>query len=706
MIETAVRNLPAWMAQVVLLTAAGAVLPLLFGLRHPRTQLAYFHALLIACLLLPAVEPWSHPVVTLGPVGVDRYPGGSSSRSSTSGDLGNVPTARGLPSAPAATGWVSPPVFGARAMDARALPWILAGGALARLSWLLGGLWQIRKRRIGATPLYPIPDSIRAAAAITHADALFCVSPEVRGPVMLGWLAPIVLLPERFLELDEEAQCAIACHELLHVRRADWVVTLLEELAAALVWFNPAAWLLLAQTRLVREELVDEETVRLTASREPYVEALLAIARDRQTLDLAPAPLFLRRRHLTHRMHSLLKETSMSKRRLVLSYGSMSAILAVAGWFTCLSFPLTGQPRVVAAPATVGDGLPAVVAMRPLQKRGARRSDTSALRPAPIPPDAQEPVTGSAHSATDPAERAAALALVERARSNGLTHRPGTPPYRLEATFSSFGASAYVGSGQLTETWLSGQRWRWTAALGGYSVTRVPGAGTASGESVPGAVPMRLHMLRNAIFWAIPSIPGNFQIRTAAVPMNGRAATCLLASGITTPAEQTRLWEEEEFCIDNTSGVLLVHSIAPGSYAVYGYGRNLDFHGRATPDRITIYINGARILDAQVNLTDAGAVNESELVATPEMIAAGPVSTLDSPARFPMTVANASISGMKPVMVHASVDGRGQVVEEELLTASDPGLVQLALDRVKNTRFPALGSQRQMYINVKFTPAQ
>jgi len=45
----------------------------------------------------------------------------------------------------------------------------------------------------------------------------------------------------------------------LHVRRHDWLITLIEELAGTLLWFNPAIWLLLAQTRLAREQLVDAE---------------------------------------------------------------------------------------------------------------------------------------------------------------------------------------------------------------------------------------------------------------------------------------------------------------------------------------------------------------------------------------------------------------------------------------------------------------
>src|SRR5262249_24778892 len=138
----------------------------------------------------------------------------------------------------------------------------------------------------------------------------------------------------------------IAAHELLHVRRNDWFVTLLEEFAGSLLWFSPGVWWLLAQTRLAREQLVDAEAVRLTSAREPYLQALLAIARSHHPLDMASAPLFLRRRHLAQRMHFLLKDVSVSLPRLVASYALIGIVVAAAGWFSFGAFPLAGSPRV------------------------------------------------------------------------------------------------------------------------------------------------------------------------------------------------------------------------------------------------------------------------------------------------------------------------------------------------------------------------
>src|SRR4029077_17341728 len=77
--------------------------------------------------------------------------------------------------------------------------------------------------------------------------------------------------------------------------------------------------------------------------------------------------------------------------------------------------------------------------------------------------DGQEPVTGTIQVPATPAERAAALSLLERARQNSDMHIAGTPPFQLDATFLASGNVSEVGSGTVSETWMSGQRWRWTA---------------------------------------------------------------------------------------------------------------------------------------------------------------------------------------------------------------------------------------------------
>src|SRR5215472_13676367 len=52
------NNLLSWLAQVLVITTVGAVLPSIHRLRHPRIQLLYCHLVLAACILLPLVQPY------------------------------------------------------------------------------------------------------------------------------------------------------------------------------------------------------------------------------------------------------------------------------------------------------------------------------------------------------------------------------------------------------------------------------------------------------------------------------------------------------------------------------------------------------------------------------------------------------------------------------------------------------------------------
>jgi len=672
--EFSAGNFVAWMEQAFLLASIGALLPLIFRIREPRGKLIYCHALLAVILALPWIQPARHA---------------------------------------SASQW--------KWLSAAILVRLLIAGAALKLLWLLIGLWRIRKSRIASMPLYPIPEPVQAASAVTQTDALFCISPKISGPVMLGWLTPVVLLPESFLSLDEEAQCGIACHELLHVRRHDWLITVLEEIAGALLWVNPAVWPLLAQARLAREQLVDAEVVRLTASRESYIEALLAIARGgiEARLDLAPAPLFLRKRHLTQRVHLLLKDSVAEGPRLAWSYASIAVLLAITGWLGAVSFPLMGRPVVAAMQTLVQAGLPqsrdaAVLPTSepsPVRAVEATQEPVDAAAPdypsALMPPDSHEPVTGMVHPLDSAAEQEAALKRFKRAMRTLRIQPNLMSGSRVDVSFTAYGgASALNGPGRLAQIWESNQHWRWTVTFGDFALDRiVTNRRTVENPRVT-EIPMRVHDLLTILPTAVPEPAAGFRLRTAAARLNGLPATCLLTSGVSGRAAytQARLWEEREYCIDDASGALLVYSVAPGAYTTYDYGRHIEFNGQILPDRIVSYTGGAMTLDAQYSITQAGTA-ELTLTPSPEMT---PISmVVGSVSRYPINTQHPfSSSGLiQPVIVHAEFSRDGAVIGAEISAASDPALAQAALDAVKQAP-PASdgGTQQQAYINVRFHP--
>src|ERR1051325_8354183 len=192
---------------------------------------------------------------------------------------------------------------------------------------------------------------------------------------------------------------------------------------------------------------------------------------------------------------------------------------------------------------------------------------------APVPGDPLELATGPASIADTPEKRSAILNLLERARQNNNLHVKGMNPFALKASFNSSGSAGNSEFGVLEESWLSGATWRWSEHLGSYSQLRIFHKGVAY-DSNPGSYqPLRLEMVRQAIFWPVGGNFANTVLRVAEANWNGKPVTCALIAGPRASASQEtgRQWIEEEFCIDPATGFLQTYSIAPGIYDVYDY---------------------------------------------------------------------------------------------------------------------------------------
>jgi TonB family protein len=307
------HNLVAYSLQIGLLVGLAAFLPAALRLRMPRARLFYWHLLLAACLVLPLIRPLRHSVATAK---VDA----------TTAVLTTLP-----PSSPAPVIHFTP---------AEWLLLLLAAGAFARLVWLGVGMWRLARYRRHSHALEPVP--------AWGVEADLRISDEISSPVTFGWRNPVVLLPPQFPDLDAAKRDAILCHEILHVRRRDWLFTVAEELLRAVFWFHPAIWWLLGEIQLTREQAVDREVIEMTRASDEYVDALLAMAGAHPRLDLAPAPLFLRKRHLKQRVVSILKEVSMSKTKWMTALAVSTGMLAAACWFVTGAFPLAAEPQMVA----------------------------------------------------------------------------------------------------------------------------------------------------------------------------------------------------------------------------------------------------------------------------------------------------------------------------------------------------------------------
>jgi len=226
---------------------------------------------------------------------------------------------------------------------------------LLALLRLVVGLVFLHRCRRGASPLTPTPDLVTKLQRRLGMEIPFLVSRRFPVPITFGWFRPAVMVPETFRGLSADEQEGVACHELLHVRRRDWPMTVLEEFLRAVLWFHPAVWILPPKIALSREQVVDEHVIRLTGKRRQYLDALWrVVCTDQRHANPLVVPL-LGRSHLVERVAWLNKEKRMSKSRIVMSMLVLAASVAIAGLVGASVFPAASETAIRNAPAVVPD---------------------------------------------------------------------------------------------------------------------------------------------------------------------------------------------------------------------------------------------------------------------------------------------------------------------------------------------------------------
>ncbi len=166
------------------------------------------------------------------------------------------------------------------------------GVLLCSLRPLLGWRTLRRLRSVGIS----VP-SDEVLAAFTRVSKRLGVKRAVqvfnstlaKGPLVVGYLRPIVLLPVSFATSIPMPQLeAILAHELAHIRRHDFVINLLQTLVETLFFYHPAVWWLSHRIRIEREHCCDDLVIKLFNNAPDYGRALLAVEQlQGQTTSLA-----------------------------------------------------------------------------------------------------------------------------------------------------------------------------------------------------------------------------------------------------------------------------------------------------------------------------------------------------------------------------------------------------------------------------------
>jgi TonB family protein len=341
-------NVGAYAVQLAALVAVAWLAVTALRVRRPFYALRFWQCTLAMALLLPLAQPWREATIAAPIWGATTM-------------VFETPRE----------------AFAARTgVDALSIAAaILALGILARLGWLLAGLLRARSLIANARRDEALDAVMIELKAALGTSATLMVSNELTGPATVGAKQPVVLVPPSTLTMSPAVQRAILCHELIHVRRRDWLNTIAEEVWCAVLWFHPLARVLASRLSLARETVVDEQTILITRDRRAYAEALLAFSNPQpHVIGVTP---FIGRRTLSQRISLIAEEVPMSRRRALLA--AVIALTTTIGTSAAVvdRFPMTSRAQGAEVIYEPGNGvtLPVVVReVKPSYTRAAMQA--------------------------------------------------------------------------------------------------------------------------------------------------------------------------------------------------------------------------------------------------------------------------------------------------------------------------------------------
>jgi GWxTD domain-containing protein len=206
------------------------------------------------------------------------------------------------------------------------------------------------------------------------------VSSMVDVPTVIGWLRPVILVPaESLTGLPAGYIMALLAHEMAHIRRRDYLASILQSVAEAVLFYHPAVWWISEQIRIERELCCDDLAVIATGDVLAYAQALAALE-SRRPARLAPI-LAANGGSLVYRIRRLI-EPALSIENNLPGPGAAWAMtllwLAGAGLATLHA----AQPPLLAPPVLNLDARnPSMVILNP-----ARMAPPSSAIPPPVGP--------------------------------------------------------------------------------------------------------------------------------------------------------------------------------------------------------------------------------------------------------------------------------------------------------------------------------
>ncbi len=173
-------------------------------------------------------------------------------------------------------------------VDLGSLPWttllliVWTAGAVIVLGRVLLGLAAVQwmSRRTAVVTDAPWSSQARAlAASLGLTSVRFLRSSTASMPMAWGILRASILMPADVDAWPADRLRLVLLHELAHVKRRDCATHVFAQIACAVYWFNPLAWMAARRLRTERERACDDLVLSAGTRGSDYANELLEVAR-------------------------------------------------------------------------------------------------------------------------------------------------------------------------------------------------------------------------------------------------------------------------------------------------------------------------------------------------------------------------------------------------------------------------------------------
>ena len=173
-------------------------------------------------------------------------------------------------------------------------------------------------------------------------------STAISGPLTLGHLKPLILLPAAMLaQVSPQHLEAFLVHELAHIKRKDYLINILVSVVETLFYFHPAVWWISGKIEVERESCCDKIAVALTGNKLEYAKALINLQEQMTPRYRLAMHALSNRNAFTHRLHRLIGTVDRQKSTFDKSMVWILLIPGLIGLSFTNHMPMDGQEKFI-----------------------------------------------------------------------------------------------------------------------------------------------------------------------------------------------------------------------------------------------------------------------------------------------------------------------------------------------------------------------